>query len=335
MTNTDTKKYRLLKDLPDGAIKGDVYKKVGDRYFNQRLDALKSPVIEHNSYFSWQVEDSLEWFEEVLPESIPNKQEERIEVIFVAETQKFSDGTCDYMFQLSKEVITDKFPAIKKAIEAAINGDTAGIYQSIKDNAPVINYEKNANLDSKLIYEEKPNQSTTPIEDKGWEILSFKGETGLLELDDNKWKYRNSLNSISDIDFLISLYPIHSVRRTSDNEVFTVGDKIGWGIDGSYETTLLGFEIQDGRLKFNDSKKPEHYRWTDFLNALKLHKKSFQPQDKGNVLFTTGHWEVLQDALSKVINDDLAHDEYETLRGMYSNDKANNIILYLKKKLNQ
>jgi hypothetical protein len=65
----ETKKYRLLKDLPDGAIKGDVYITNGyGKYTNERMDAFKSPVIEHNAYYSWQVEDNKDWFEEVLPE---------------------------------------------------------------------------------------------------------------------------------------------------------------------------------------------------------------------------------------------------------------------------
>ncbi len=60
------RKYKLLKDLPDGAIVGDIYVDNGyGRYTNQRMDASKSPVIEHNSYFSWQVETSTDFFEEV------------------------------------------------------------------------------------------------------------------------------------------------------------------------------------------------------------------------------------------------------------------------------
>lgn len=59
--------YILQKDLPDGAVKGDKYNKIGDRYFNQRLDSLKSPVIEHNSYFTWQVENNPEWFKKEEP----------------------------------------------------------------------------------------------------------------------------------------------------------------------------------------------------------------------------------------------------------------------------
>lgn len=70
MNTVTTKRYRLLINLPDGAIIGDTYKKVGDRYFNESLDAIKSPVVEHNSYFTWQVENCPTYFEEVLHEPV-------------------------------------------------------------------------------------------------------------------------------------------------------------------------------------------------------------------------------------------------------------------------
>jgi len=63
---------------------------------------------------------------------------------------------------------------------------------------------------------------------------------------------------------------IHSVRRESDKEIFSIGDKITWGCTGIYETTLTGFVIKDGRLKFNDEKA--NGRMCDFLNAIDLRK---------------------------------------------------------------
>lgn len=68
-------------------------------------------------------------------------------------------------------------------------------------------------------------------------------------------------------------YEIFSVKRISDGEVFTVGDEISWGIHESFVTKLLAFKIEDGRLKFDDSKRGEHLGWADFLNVFKLHKK--------------------------------------------------------------
>ena len=71
----DNKKiYVLQKDLPDGAIKGDEYEKLGDRYFNIRLGKSKSPVIEHNAYFTWQVENNPEWFKPKEEEKVRNRE---------------------------------------------------------------------------------------------------------------------------------------------------------------------------------------------------------------------------------------------------------------------
>lgn len=106
-----------------------------------------------------------------------------------------------------------------------------------------------------------------------WEIVSFKrGVDEILTLKDGK--YKSSVSSISDMDFLLRNCHIVSVLRISDGVVFSVGDKIGWGIHDSFESTLTGFEIQDGRLKFYDEKLPGDTRPCDFLNALRLHKKA-------------------------------------------------------------
>lgn len=61
-----TKKYKLLKDLPEASA-GDIYVKEGnsDRYRNSHTLTQKSPVIEHNSYFTWQVENNPSWFQEI------------------------------------------------------------------------------------------------------------------------------------------------------------------------------------------------------------------------------------------------------------------------------
>lgn len=63
---------------------------------------------------------------------------------------------------------------------------------------------------------------------------------------------------------------IHSVRRLSDNEVFAVGDEVGWGAFFGFRTKILAFSIVEGRLKL-------HYplfedRPVDFINATNLHK---------------------------------------------------------------
>ena len=86
-----------------------------------------------------------------------------------------------------------------------------------------------------------PEPSALP--NKEWEIVSFVSIHGeVLTLDEKKWKYRSETSSISDMDFLLKHYSIHSVRRLSDNTVFSVGSQ--HFING-YMNTILRFELSD------------------------------------------------------------------------------------------
>jgi hypothetical protein len=81
---------------------------------------------------------------------------------------------------------------------------------------------------------------------KDYKILTFKGcvSNTLYELDD-AGLYRNK-TLIKAVDFRHAInnkYPIHSVRRETDGEVFTVGDKINRQ-DGRYKKDVIrGFSI--------------------------------------------------------------------------------------------
>lgn len=93
-----------------------------------------------------------------------------------------------------------------------------------------------------------------PKEEPQWEILEFKSNDGnLLVLDGKKWKYRNDTNSISDIDFLIKNYAIHSVKRLSDGEVFSVGDSLDWM--GKIESIEIDDRFNGGIAFINNSQK--------------------------------------------------------------------------------
>jgi len=67
-----------------------------------------------------------------------------------------------------------------------------------------------------------------------WEIQSFLKADSVLRL--SNYKYRNKLNSIGLKNSLLFKFPIHAVKRLSDNEVFTIGDIDQFG-------TITGFEI--------------------------------------------------------------------------------------------
>ena len=112
------KTYILQKDLPDGAAKGDEYEKSGDRYFNKRLSASKSPVIEHNAYFTWQVEDVPEWFK------LKEEEREKIQISSSIYKCGMTGKTIfNYQINLSKCLRDDTVSKIQEAIQKIVNDD--------------------------------------------------------------------------------------------------------------------------------------------------------------------------------------------------------------------
>lgn len=125
MDNTP-KRYILLKDLPD-AKAGDIYilrNPNGDTYVNEHTLTQKSPVIEHNSYFAWQVINT-DWFEEVLPVSEPVP--EKIKVLLFGFNEKAHGDTYYTMsFRTKNYIPIELCLKIKQAIESALNDTVVG-----------------------------------------------------------------------------------------------------------------------------------------------------------------------------------------------------------------
>lgn len=112
-----TKKYKLLKPLPDGARIGDEYVKGEYRYYNKRMHEEAKGVIESVDWETWQVENNPDWFSEV-------KEQERIEVSF-----GYVSGEYEYsrVFFSNKRIEDEKFPAIKQAIEFVLNNEPTDV----------------------------------------------------------------------------------------------------------------------------------------------------------------------------------------------------------------
>lgn len=129
--NTD-KRYRLLKDLPE-AKAGDIYfleNNNGDTYVNEYTLIQKSPVIEHNSYFSWQVENNPEWFELITEQ--PKEDKIKIEI------EKPHPDSKLILLSASTAIPEDKLPLIKQAIESVLNNDAIGYWKTIDQiNQPI------------------------------------------------------------------------------------------------------------------------------------------------------------------------------------------------------
>lgn len=120
------KRYRLLKDLPDGSKVGDIYEKGESFYWNTRIHNEATAIDEGHRWDTWQVEGNPSWFE-LIPEET---KKERIEVKHVFYKEKI-DGKYGnvlkvyfpYEVEYEKEENRPKFQLIKQAIESILNND--------------------------------------------------------------------------------------------------------------------------------------------------------------------------------------------------------------------
>jgi hypothetical protein len=228
------RKYKLLKDLPDGAIVGDIYVDNGyGKYTNQRMDASKSPVIEHNSYFSWQVETSPDFFEEVNTVEKPE---------FIIGVDPFR-GNIEWVDDTKKAVVFKKDKDGDFII--AYHSRPFSQEQFEKDMKQAQDYFKKAPLFCEECREfgnhknncSKRNPEPSSKKEEGWEILSVIGKsTGFIyKKRQGEFFYKEGYLDIKLSQVLdgnvVSGCEIHSVLRKSDNTVFTVGDEVGYKIN--------------------------------------------------------------------------------------------------------
>lgn len=224
-----SKIYRLKVNLPDSSVIGDEYIKEGDRYKNVRFSKSSSPVIEDAYWFSWQVEDNPDFFEEIPTPELEQEGTERIEVTELIEKDRagsfVSSPTNRYCYFFYSDndykIPEEKFPAIKEAIESVLNS---------------------------------PEPSSTPSAplSKGWEIVSFKVKdstmgkfftkrpNGLFSTDAKFFDWSEQL-------LIKEGYPINSVKRLSDGVVFSIGDEVRDMITDT-NFTLTEFSTKDTRI---------------------------------------------------------------------------------------
>lgn len=107
-----------------------------------------------------------------------------------------------------------------------------------------------------------------------WEILSIKVSGGFIATlrEDNTYVYKHSSGSGGGQlkDLLEIGSTIHSIRRTLDNEVFTVGDKVSYQ-SGSDGLTIESFKYTSGKVFVKFIAVPNSY--DDWLSP-NFHKLS-------------------------------------------------------------
>jgi len=127
------------------------------------------------------------------------------------------------------------------------------------------------NIRSVQDFIESKSPSTNLSDGKDWEILTCF-DNKIQEWKDGK-DWHDYVSPESKLHFTncdIDECKIRSVKRLSDNVVFSVGDKIGWGEVGNYETSVRGFNVKDGELFIGVT---SCLRDVSFTKAVKLHKK--------------------------------------------------------------
>lgn len=165
-----------------------------------------------------------------------------------------------------------------------------------------------------------PPETAAEKTDKDWEILSVKSFNGgiarktLRHFDNQRGNKGSEYRFVWDDEpdgfgyyenFILGsdTNSIHSVRRISDGEVFTVGDEIGWGELGDFRTKLVEFRITKERLEIGyNIPGILNAIFVDFEEAVRLHKKApiksagIQDEFNGSRLYT-------QSELDKAVED--------------------------------
>ena len=122
-------------------------------------------------------------------------------------------------------------------------------------------------MGGQISYPNERFESKQPTKDKEYEILSFKQNSYVLDLwtkFDNGWCRNHNGKPITNpykLEDILSnqFYKIHSVRRLSDNEVFTIGDKINYnGGDGKSIASITILEIIDNDLRIYITSLPPY-----------------------------------------------------------------------------
>jgi len=248
-----TKKYKLRKDTPD--------EKAGAIFEVPKFGRENWYISKNNSCFhAASVEGNAEWFEEV-------KEQERIEVTVYANETKKEYGKWFYTYFTDNEIPIDKFGYIKQAIEDVLNQEqemTEALREGIKlKTAQFKGYkfeEGKLRVPQDIAerlrpltpeYQQEKVSADTVVKD--WEILAFKKKTENLDrYDTGSYIFRNPNDpqydwALKDAIKNNTLLEIFTVKRLSDGEVFTLGDKVRYvPIDNSYGWVIDNFFVSDG-----------------------------------------------------------------------------------------
>jgi len=255
-TNTQPKVYVLLKDLPTC--------KSGTLFTEDDSCAGYRSIDEYQTWFPTEfVEKDVAWFKE--------KQqpiEERIK-IYDFHSSSESSKAIWYNFLTRGRIHPDKYDAIKLAIEQVLNNET-WLQQQERIKMDKINkqaevlfapYDTRQTVDNTDL---KTQPQDTKEDNPDWEIVDYLHDK------------RDLHSSVGECGC-----PIKSVRRKSDNEVFTVGDMVFFKEKTNPNWEIGNFLLKDDGTLLARSNSCDHCEFIDD-NLKKAPKEEQKP-----VLFIT------------------------------------------------
>ena len=156
------------------------------------------------------------------------------------------------------------------------------------------------------------------------QIVEAKIENGFIKFKTphKSWDYYSDRNSQEST---LEVFAIHSVKRVSDGEVFTVGDKVESELVGQGICIIYGFEIKDNQLKIEhthfsllDKRYPgtQYGRHLHLINKCKPLFKSVDGVDiyEGDKVWVYSSVNVQAEKIGFPIILDIASKNYGSLR---------------------
>jgi len=294
--STDTKRYRLLKDLPDAKAGTEL---ISDGQGNYDY---KTPT-DSGWYNEEYVENNPTWFELIEPSK---EVQERIEVKIGKENWQgewlanFSREQRCHLFFSSKEISEDKFPAIKQAIECILNNYPLAVFggniitpepqpKEQADNSkpfvrqskpmeekdvvchkqsPPLTDDKDKILEQYNAWEKELNKHNLIKDKHDWEIVTWFARDGAVA----------SLISGDYDGNLKAGYTIRSVKRISDGCVFSVGDEIKWDGRTTDKIKIGSFFLEANKNMMASDK--DHYMCVRLKDWQKLPQPTNVTTDK-------------------------------------------------------